>query len=151
MLCKNFGLSNLFYLRHNLQGCHLTNIAKNLLFSAITMAEFAALWYCQCWSNLKAVYRGTATPLCNSWPRHDRVMKFGPEVALDDTIADTKFQGSGYTGSSGKADTRIVLDQFFQSSQCSKSYHNNFTHKSKHFEAKTRLSLTTKKLNECKR
>ena len=75
-------------------------------------------------------------------------MKFGPEVALDDAIADTKFQGSGYTGSSGKADTRIVLDQFFQSSQCSKSYHNIFTHKSEHFEAKTRLSLTTKKLNE---
>jgi len=31
-------------------------------------------------------------------------MKFGPGVALDDTIADTKFEGSGYTGSSGKAD-----------------------------------------------
>ena len=68
-------------------------------------------------------------------------MKIGPKVALDDTIADTKFQGSGYTGSSGKADTRIVLDQFFQSSQCSKSYHNIFTHKSEHFEAKTRLYL----------
>ena len=39
-------------------------------------------------------------------------MKIGPKVALDDTIADTKFQGSVYTGSSGKADTRIVLDQF---------------------------------------
>ena len=25
-------------------------------------------------------------------------MKIGPNVALDDTIADTKFQGSGYTG-----------------------------------------------------
>ena len=75
-------------------------------------------------------------------------MKFGPEVALDDTIADTKFQGSGYTGSSGKADTRIVLDQFFQNSQCSKSYHNIFMHKSKHFEAKTRLSVPNyKKLN----
>ena len=68
-------------------------------------------------------------------------MKIGPKVALDDTIADTKFQESGYTGSSGKADTRIVLDQFFQSFQCSKSYHNIFTHKSEHFEAKTRLSL----------
>ena len=39
-------------------------------------------------------------------------MKFGPEVALEATIADTKFQGSGYTGSSGKANSRIVLDQF---------------------------------------
>ena len=78
-------------------------------------------------------------------------MKFGPEVALEATIADTKFQGSGYTGSSGKADTRIVLDQFFQSSPCSKSYHNIFKHKSEHFKAKTRLSLTTKKLNECRR
>ena len=78
-------------------------------------------------------------------------MKFGPEVALEATIADTKFQGSGYTGSSGKADTRIVLDQFFQCSQCYKSYPNIFTHKSEHFEAKTRLSLTTKILNECRR
>ena len=78
-------------------------------------------------------------------------MKFGPEVALEATIADTKFQGSGYTGSSCIADTRIVLDQFFQSSEWSKSYHNIFTHKSEHFEAKTRLSLTTKKLNECRR
>ena len=40
-------------------------------------------------------------------------MKIGPKVALDDTLVDTKFQGSGYTGSSGKADTRIVLGQFF--------------------------------------
>ena len=39
-------------------------------------------------------------------------MKFGPEVALEATIADTKFQGSGYTGSSGKANARIALDQF---------------------------------------
>ena len=72
-------------------------------------------------------------------------------MRLINGLADIKFQGSGYTGSSGKADTRTVLDQFFHSSQYSKSYHNNFTHKNKHFEAKTRLSLTAKKLNECRR
>ena len=98
----------------NLKNC------KNIFFKKKKYARFFKE-YSRCWSNLKALYRGTATPLCNYWPWSDRTMKFGPEVALDATIADTKFQGSGYTGSSGKADTRIVLDQFFQCSQCYKS------------------------------
>ena len=38
-------------------------------------------------------------------------MKFGPEVALDDTIADTKFQGPGYTTFRGITNTRIIFDQ----------------------------------------
>ena len=51
------------------------------------------------------------TLLCNSGPKSDKTMKISPKVALDDTmdvIANTKFQGSGYSGSRVISNTRIA-------------------------------------------
>ena len=67
-----------------------------------------------CWT-------GTVTCPYNSWSRGDRGMKIWSKVALDATLADTKFQGSGYTGSRVVPIIRLIFDQFFQSSECSKS------------------------------
>ena len=67
-----------------------------------------------CWT-------GTVTSPYNSWSRGDRGMKIWSKVALDATLADTKFQGSGYTGSRVVPIIRLIFDQFFQSSECSKS------------------------------
>ena len=69
-------------------------------------------------------------------------------VALDATLADTKFQGSGYTSSRVLTFTRIILDQFFQTFQGPKSWHSNFAYKNEQFEAKTRLSQASKILNK---
>ena len=47
-----------------------------------------------------------------TWDSDYTSIKFGPHVALAITIADTKFQGSGYTDSQVRAFTKIIIDQF---------------------------------------
>ena len=97
-----------------------------------------------CWT-------GTVTCPYNFWSRGDRGMKIWSKVALDATLADTKFQGSCYTGSRVVPIIRLIFDQFFQISECSKSWYNIFTHKNEHFEAKKLYCPTIKLLNECRR
>ena len=89
-----------------------TGIAFAILIDIATLdyTEMGQL----CWT-------GTVTCPYNSWSRGDRGMKIWSKVALDATLADTKFQGSGYTGSRVVPIIRLIFDQFFQSSECSKS------------------------------
>ena len=116
---------------HPISDIHFGNSSNTLIY--LTCLAWCTINYTE---RKKLWWTGTVTSPYNSWSRGDRGMKIWSKVALDVTIADTKFQGSGYTGSRVVPIKILIFDQFFKSPEGSKSWNNISTHKSEHFEAK---------------